>query len=133
MAETIATQTISLGSVSRIPVGQGRCYVIGSEEIAVFRQRDGRLFATQNRCPHRQGPLSEGVIGSGQVICPLHGHKFNLKNGAGSEPAECVEVHPIKIVDGEILLDLCRPLLTRAGAMRDRVQCETHREKDQTA
>jgi len=133
MAETIATLTISLGSVSRIPLGQGRCYVIGSEEIAVFRQRDGRLFATQNRCPHRQGPLSEGVTGSEQVICPLHGHKFNLKSGAGSEPAECVKVHPIKIVDGEILLDLCRPLLTRAGAMRGGVQCETHSGEDQTA
>jgi nitrite reductase (NADH) small subunit len=133
MAETIATPTISLGSVSRIPVGQGRCYVIGAEEIAVFRQRDGRLFATQNQCPHRQGPLSEGVMGSGQVICPLHGHKFNLKSGAGSESAECVKVHPIKIVDGEILLELCRPLLTRAGAMHEGVPCETKSGEEQTA
>ena len=72
----------------------------------MFRQRDGRLFATQNRCPHRQGLLSEGVMGGGHVIGPLHAHKFNLKNGAGSEPGECVEVYRIEELKGEILLSL---------------------------
>ena len=107
MAETIAATTVNLGSTSRIPVGQGRCYVVGAEEIAMFRQRDGRLFATQNRCPHRQGPLSEGVMGGGHVICPLHAHRFNLENGAGSEPGECVKVYGIKERKGEILLSPC--------------------------
>lgn len=106
MADGIATLTVNLGSINRIQEGQGRCYVVGAEEIAVFRQRDGRLFATQNRCPHRQGPLSEGVIGGGQVICPLHAHRFDLKNGAGTEPGECVQVYAVKIVDGEIVLSL---------------------------
>ncbi len=106
MADGTATMTVNLGSISRIPEGQGRCYVVGAEEIAVFRQRDGRLFATQNRCPHRQGPLSEGVIGGGQVICPLHAHRFDLKDGGGNEPGECVQVYVVKIVDGEIVLSL---------------------------
>ena len=90
MVDTIDDRTDSIelwGCISRIPVGQGRCYVVGAQEIAVFRQRDGRLFATQNRCPHKQGPLSEGVMGGGQVICPLHAHRFELKDGAGTEPA----------------------------------------------
>jgi nitrite reductase (NADH) small subunit len=125
MDDTTTTRTISLGSISRIPVGQGRCYVVGSDEIAVFRQRDGRIFATQNRCPHRQGPLSEGVIGSGHVICPLHGHRFSLKDGAGSEPGERVPVHPVKDVDGEILLGLCPARPIPAGAKREGVQDET--------
>jgi nitrite reductase (NADH) small subunit len=103
MAET-ATPTVNLGRASRIPAGQGRCYVVGDEEVAVFRQRDGRLFATQNRCPHRQGPLSEGVVGGGQVICPLHAHRFNLADGVGSEPGECVQVRQVKDVDGNIVL-----------------------------
>jgi nitrite reductase (NADH) small subunit len=133
MAETTTTPTINLGSVSRIPVGQGRCYVIGSDEIAVFRQRDGRLFATQNRCPHRQGPLSEGVIGGGHVICPLHAHRFNLKNGAGSEPDECLQVHRVKDLDGEILLRPCPPLPTPADAKREGAPCETTNGKEQTA
>jgi nitrite reductase (NADH) small subunit len=106
MVEATATSIVNLGSISRIPEGQGRCYVVGVEEIAIFRQRDGRLFATQNRCPHRQGPLAEGVMGGGQVICPLHAHRFDLKGGAGSEPGECVQVYAVKVVDGEIVLSL---------------------------
>ena len=133
MAETTAGPIIRLGSVSRIPVGQGRCYVTGPDEIAVFRQRDGRLFAIQNRCPHRQGPLSEGVIGGGHVICPLHAHRFNLKTGAGSEPDECVQVHRVKDLDGEILLRLSPPLPTPADAKRDAVPCETKSGEERTA
>jgi nitrite reductase (NADH) small subunit len=109
MADTTtiaAAPTVNLGRASRIPAGQGRCYVVGPYEIAIFRQRDGRLFATENRCPHRQGPLSEGVLGGGRVICPLHAHQFNLETGAGSEPAECVRVFAVKDVDGDIVLSL---------------------------
>jgi NAD(P)H-dependent nitrite reductase small subunit len=133
MAETTAAATVNLGSISRVPVGQGRCYVVGNEEIAVFRQRDGRLFATQNRCPHRHGPLSEGVIGGGQVICPLHAHRFNLKDGAGSEPGECVQVHRVKDVDGEILLSLDAPAPAPEGAEREGLPRETPSGEGQTA
>ncbi len=107
MADTTAKSIVNLGNVSRIPLGQGRCYVVGAQEIAVFRQRDGRLFATENRCPHRQGPLSEGVMGGGRVICPLHAHRFDLKDGVGSEPDECVTVYEVEELRGEILLSLC--------------------------
>ena len=116
-------QVVTLGSVETISLGQGRCYVVGSEEIAVFRQRDGRLFAAQNRCPHRQGPLSEGMMGGGRVICPLHAHKFDLQNGAGGEPGECVRVYQVEELDGEILLSLCHR--RRAGSEADAsVECE---------
>jgi nitrite reductase (NADH) small subunit len=105
MAET-TTPKMNLGSLNRIPMGQGRCYVVGTEEVAVFRQRDGRLFAVQNRCPHRQGPLSEGVGGGGHVICPLHGHRFNLETGAGTDPGECLKVYKLEVREGEIWLGL---------------------------
>jgi nitrite reductase (NADH) small subunit len=118
MADTMTARIVNLGSVGRIPVGQGRCYVVGSEEIAIFRQRNGQLFAVQNRCPHRHGPLSEGVVGGGRVICPLHAHRFDLQDGAGSEPEECVRVYPVKNVEGEILLRLM-PCLPATGESRD--------------
>jgi nitrite reductase (NADH) small subunit len=103
---SVTTTSINLGSVDNIALGQGRCYKVGPEEIAVFRQRDGRLFAIQNLCPHRQGPLSEGVMGGGKVICPLHSHKFDLETGAGGEPHECVKTFAVREVNGEILLGL---------------------------
>jgi nitrite reductase (NADH) small subunit len=95
---------VNLGSVENIPLGQGRCFVVGDVEIAVFRLRDGRLFAVQNRCPHKQGPLAEGIAGDGRVICPLHGHKFDLATGAGSEPHECVKTYSVECRDGDVLL-----------------------------
>lgn len=101
------TDTIALGSVDHIPPGQGRCYIVGGEEIAVFRQRDGRLFGTQNRCPHKQGPLAEGLIGAGKVLCPLHAHKFDMQNGEGSEHGECLKVYSVCERDGEIILSFC--------------------------
>jgi nitrite reductase (NADH) small subunit len=72
---------VDLGSVDDIPLGQGRAYVVGQRTIAVFRQRDGRVFAIDNQCPHRGGPLAEGVAGDGKVICPLHGWKIDLSSG----------------------------------------------------
>jgi len=98
------SRTINLGSLDKIPIGQGRAYLVDAEEIAVFRQRNNRLFASQNRCPHRQGPLAEGIIGAGKVICPLHAHKFDLTNGAGGEAGECVKIYPVRELNGEILL-----------------------------
>jgi len=93
----------NLGPVDKIPPGQGTCFIVCGEEIAVFRQRDGRMFATQNRCPHRQGPLSEGLAGDGKVICPLHSHKFDLASGKG-ENHECLRTFPVSDQDGDIVL-----------------------------
>jgi nitrite reductase (NADH) small subunit len=106
MAETITLTPINLGCVTAIPLGQGRCYVFGGREIAVFRQRDGRLFASENRCPHRQGPLAEGIVGGGRVICPLHAHQFNLQTGTGSEAHECVRVYGVEEADGKLMLNI---------------------------
>lgn len=98
--------TINLGSLDKIPLGQGLSFKVGDLEIAVFRQRDGKLFATQSRCPHKQGPLAEGIVGGGKVICPLHSHKFELVTGVGSEPHECVKTYPVSQANGEILLQV---------------------------
>jgi nitrite reductase (NADH) small subunit len=106
MASSQVARTVNLGPIEKVPLGQGFCFVVGGEEIAVFRQRDGRLFATQNRCPHRQGPLSEGIIGDGKVICPLHAHKFDLCSGAGPQPGECLRTFTVRESGGEILLVL---------------------------
>ena len=97
---------ISLGSVDKISLGQGRCFTVNGELITVFRQRDGTLFASQDRCPHRGGPLSEGVVGGGKVICPLHAHKFDLATGQGSEPGESIKTYAVSESNGELFLQL---------------------------
>ena len=106
MAEKVIAPVLNLGSVSAIPLGQGRCYVVGGENLAVFRQRDGRIFASSNRCPHGRGPLAEGLIGGGKVICPMHGHQFCLETGASSLGTESLQVFPVQEVDGTIQMNL---------------------------
>ena len=96
---------LNLGSTEEIPLGQGRCFLINGKEIAVFRTRSGYFFAVENRCPHRQGPLAEGIVGEGKVVCPLHGHKFDLVTGRGSESHECVEAFKITLDNGQILME----------------------------
>lgn len=108
-ASVSGPRTANLGSVEKVPRGQGFCFIVGDQEISVFRQRDGRLFATQNRCPHRQGPLSEGLIGAGKVICPLHAHKFDLSTGEGQVPGERLRVFPVREENGEILVVVEEP------------------------
>lgn len=71
----------NLGRLEQIPVGEGRVFPIGGREIAVFRPREGGLYATQADCPHLGGPLADGLVGGGQVICPLHAYKFRLSDG----------------------------------------------------
>ena len=102
-------RVVKLGDVDKVPLGQGFCFIVGGEEVAVFRQRDGRLFAVQNRCPHRQGPLAEGLLGSGKVICPLHAHTFDLCTGAGPTPGEQVRTFEVREEGGQILLSVGAP------------------------
>jgi uroporphyrinogen-III synthase len=73
--------TINLGRVEQIPLGEGRAFQVAGEKIAVFRPRDGGLFATEAVCPHRQGPLADGLVGGGKVYCPLHGFAFDHASG----------------------------------------------------
>jgi nitrite reductase (NADH) small subunit len=71
-----------LGPIDRIPPGEGQTFLVEGREIAVFRSRTSdELFATQARCPHKQGLLADGIVGDGKVICPLHSYKFDLATG----------------------------------------------------
>ena len=99
------TLTINLGSIEQVPIGQSACFVIKGEEIAVIRPRSGGIFALENQCPHRRGPLSEGIVGGDKIVCPLHGHKFDLHTGQGSEGHECVRVFKVYQREGKIILE----------------------------
>jgi nitrite reductase (NADH) small subunit len=67
--------------ISEVPPGEGRTFQVGPRRIAVFHARGGQVFATQAECPHRGGPLSDGLLGGEVLICPLHGWKFDLRTG----------------------------------------------------
>jgi nitrite reductase (NADH) small subunit len=94
--------------VTAIPLGEGRAFRVGPMDVAVFRLRTGEVLATQATCPHRSGPLADGIVGSGRVICPLHGYSFDLASGRpGAAATDAIEVYTVLISEqGEILLSL---------------------------
>ena len=78
---TDTTTEVMVGPVDEIPLGEGRTFSVGDERVAVFRTRSGQLFAVQAECPHKRGPLADGLLGGTTLICPLHSWKFDLRSG----------------------------------------------------
>ncbi len=91
----------SLGPIDGIPPGEGRTFHLGPADVAVFRTRSGEVFATQASCPHRDGPLADGIVGAGRVICPLHACSFDLATGGSSlESCGALKVYPVTLDKG---------------------------------
>jgi len=74
--------------------------------VAVFRTADDRIFALLDRCPHKGGPLSQGIVFGDAVACPLHNWSIALADGNARSPDEgCTPAFACKVVDGEVFLD----------------------------
>jgi nitrite reductase (NADH) small subunit len=98
---------VNLGPVDFIPPGEGRTFAAGSEKIAVFRTRNGAIFAVQAECPHRGGPLADGLVGGTVLICPLHSWKFDLATGEALFGDCGIKTYPIRVDEmGEIVLTI---------------------------
>ncbi len=69
-------------NVEDIPVGEGRAVAFDGEQVAVFRLKGGMLRALGAVCPHRGGPLADGLLDARVVVCPLHGFTYDLLTGA---------------------------------------------------
>ncbi|MFP9136146.1 nitrite reductase small subunit NirD [Devosia sp. XGJD_8] len=99
------TEWIEIGSIDAIPRRGSRCVNTLAGRIAVFRTQDDQIFAIENRCPHRQGPLSEGIVHGASVTCPLHNWVFDLATGQalGADEGQ-VKTYPIDIVERRIFM-----------------------------
>jgi nitrite reductase (NADH) small subunit len=79
----------------------------GAAPIAVFRTGNDTVFALVDRCPHRGGPLSEGIVEGAAVACPLHGWVIDLASGEAAAPdVGCTPSVPVKLAGDRILLSL---------------------------
>jgi nitrite reductase (NADH) small subunit len=90
-----------------IPPREGRPVRIGDREIAIFNL-NGRFLTVENACPHKGGPLCDGIVTGTAVVCPLHGRHFDLETGMPKRAAEpkCLAVFPTRVEDGIVLVDL---------------------------
>lgn len=94
-------------ALTDIPKLGSRVVRTESKEIGVFRTEDDRVFAINNRCPHKGGPLSQGIVYGDKVACPLHSWKISLVDGKAEEPdvgeTACYQV---KVENGMVFLQV---------------------------
>jgi nitrite reductase (NADH) small subunit len=97
---------LDIGPVDQISPGNARTLpVVGAQEIAVFRTLANEFYALVNKCPHKSGPLSQGIVHGNMVTCPLHNWNISLKTGeALGEDKGCVPTIPLRVDAGRIYL-----------------------------
>lgn len=106
---------IDIGSLEDIPRAGARVVKTAHGCVAVFRTATDQVFAIDDRCPHKGGPLSEGIVHGTSVTCPLHSWVFSLETGlAQGADAGSVATHEIRVEAGRLMLDLA--LLKRRAA-----------------
>ena len=104
---TPAAKWVDIGAIDQIPLRGARVVKAPSGCIAVFRTAERQAFAIDDACPHKAGPLSQGIVHGTSVTCPLHNWVLSLETGAalGADSGQ-VRTYPLKIEDGRILLDV---------------------------
>lgn len=101
------TEWLDLGPLDDIPARGARVVRTAGGDIAVFRTGDDRVFALDDRCPHRGGPLSEGMVYGHRVACPLHDWRIELSGGEAVAPDEgCARTHPVAVVEEKVFLQV---------------------------
>lgn len=97
---------IVVGPAAQLAEGRGRVVMLpGGDTAAVFRHKDG-FSATSNLCAHQNGPLAEGRVRGGRIICPWHGYEYCVRSGRAPAPfTETITTYQLKIIDGQILID----------------------------
>jgi len=101
------TQWIEIGTLQDIPRQGARVVRTALGDIAVFRTADDEVFALRDHCPHKGGPLSQGIVSGHKVACPLHDWKIALDSGRAVAPDEgCAARFPVQVDGGRISLSL---------------------------
>jgi nitrite reductase (NADH) small subunit len=105
---------IDIGLIADIPRLGSRVVKTGAGDVAVFRTAEDDVFALRDRCPHKGGPLSQGIVHGSFVTCPLHNWVIELQSGeAQGGDKGCARRFDVKIMDGRVFLDAA---LMRADA-----------------
>lgn len=106
MSTPIDPVWLDIGPVDQLPaLGARTLPVRGGEEIALFRTANGGVYAMVNKCPHKGGPLSEGIVHDTSVTCPLHNWRVSLITGeALGGDKGCVRTIPVKLDSGRIYI-----------------------------
>ncbi len=98
---------IQVGNLADIPRQGSRVIKTAKGEIALFRSVDDQVFALDNRCPHKGGPLSQGIVHGKRVTCPLHSWVISLETGEAVAPdTGCAHRHEVRQAHGVLFLEI---------------------------
>ena len=96
---------IAIAQLNEVPRLGARKVKTDTADIALFRTGDDQVFAIKDQCPHKGGPLSQGIVHGTSATCPLHNWKVDLTNGDVLGPDEgCVNTYQVKVEEGTIYL-----------------------------
>lgn len=102
---------IQITEAANIPHKEGRTVELGPLSVAIFNLGD-RFVAVENRCPHKGGPLADGIVGGTTVTCPLHNWRICLETGAVTKPCADEEISirtfDVRLENGLVMLSLDR-------------------------
>ncbi|KQW31636.1 tRNA-(guanine-N1)-methyltransferase [Rhizobium sp. Root274] len=106
---------IAIGHIDDIPLRGARCVKTPDGKIAVFRTAESEVFAIEDQCPHKGGPLSQGIVHGKAVTCPLHNFVISLESGQalGADEGE-VRTIPVRNIDGHVSIALRAAALVAA-------------------
>ena len=106
-AADLSVAWIEIGSVNDIPRLGSRVVTTSMGDVALFRTGTDDIFALRDKCPHKGGPLSQGIVHGKRVTCPLHAWVIELESGEAVAPDQgCAHTIPCQVVDGHIRLRL---------------------------
>jgi len=96
------SEFVAVVEANQVPLDRGLSVNAGGRELALFNI-GGQFYALDGTCPHRGGPLGEGITEDGRVYCPLHGWEFDVKTGACiNNPEKPVACFPARVLDGKV-------------------------------
>lgn len=104
----VETKWVRIASSDVFPLREGRAVEIASRQLAIFNL-GSHFVAVENKCPHKNGPLADGIVSGTAVTCPLHAWKFDLIAGNSvnhPESGACLRLFPVCVEDGIVAVNL---------------------------
>lgn len=103
MTQVQTGQKVWVANRNELSTGHGKEIVIDGKSLALFLQKDGHVYAIENSCPHKGGPLTEGMVSGDHVFCPLHDWKISLKTGEAAGADEgCVASFDVEVEEERV-------------------------------
>ena len=109
MSRLLAPVLVGVCRTADVPLGEGRAVTVADRRVAIFHT-EGGWYALDDSCPHRGGPLSDGILADRCVACPLHDRRFDLSTGAALTDGAPVIAHRVVLRGDLVLLELAAQL-----------------------